>query len=104
MSQFNPFEGSSYTPPLNRQTILPLRAMPVSFVKAGERPKVEEKKSKKNKKKGGSGTGRNGYSYGSSMKINPETGRMMDMSLDEDWSLCDKDCGWCGHCAEDILY
>ncbi|KAF2269753.1 hypothetical protein CC78DRAFT_239172 [Lojkania enalia] len=20
----------------------------------------------------------------------------------EDWALCDKDCGWCGHCADNI--
>ena len=19
---------------------------------------------------------------------------------DQDWALCDKDCGWCGHCAD----
>ena len=36
----------------------------------------------------------------SQYKINPETGYMMDMMQDQDWSLCDKDCGWCGHCAE----
>ncbi|OAK96081.1 hypothetical protein IQ06DRAFT_309640 [Phaeosphaeriaceae sp. SRC1lsM3a] len=21
---------------------------------------------------------------------------------DEDWALCDKDCGWCGHCADSV--
>ena len=21
---------------------------------------------------------------------------------DQDWSLCDKDCGWCGHCCDNI--
>lgn len=37
-------------------------------------------------------------------KVNSLTGQMMDMQLDEDWALCDKDCGWCGHCAESYSY
>jgi hypothetical protein len=37
-------------------------------------------------------------------KVNGLTGQMMDMQLDEDWALCDKDCGWCGHCAESYSY
>ncbi|KAF1846090.1 uncharacterized protein K460DRAFT_377383 [Cucurbitaria berberidis CBS 394.84] len=23
---------------------------------------------------------------------------------DQDWGLCDKDCGWCGHCADGVDY
>jgi hypothetical protein len=23
---------------------------------------------------------------------------------DQDWALCDKECGWCGHCADSIGY
>jgi hypothetical protein len=23
---------------------------------------------------------------------------------DQDWALCDKDCGWCGHCADGVDY
>ena len=23
---------------------------------------------------------------------------------DQDWTLCDKDCGWCGHCADSVDY
>jgi hypothetical protein len=23
---------------------------------------------------------------------------------DQDWVLCDKDCGWCGHCADSVDY
>jgi hypothetical protein len=37
-------------------------------------------------------------------KVNTETGRIMDMIQDEDWALCDKDCGWCGHCADGYMY
>jgi hypothetical protein len=33
-------------------------------------------------------------------KANSVTGQMMNMQLVEDWALCDKDCAWCGHCAE----
>ncbi|KAF8850613.1 hypothetical protein BDZ45DRAFT_679673 [Acephala macrosclerotiorum] len=25
------------------------------------------------------------------------------MSQDQNWGLCDKDCGWCGHCGDGIL-
>lgn len=32
-------------------------------------------------------------------KLNGLIGQMMNFQLDEDWALCDKDCGWCGHCA-----
>jgi hypothetical protein len=37
-------------------------------------------------------------------KSNPNTGQMMNMQLDENWALCDKECGWCGHCADNILF
>ena len=23
-----------------------------------------------------------------------------DWDDNQDWALCDKDCGWCGHCAD----
>ena len=36
--------------------------------------------------------------------VNSITGQMMNMQLGEDWALCDKDCGWCGHCAESYGY
>jgi hypothetical protein len=35
-------------------------------------------------------------------KLNSNTGQMMDMHLDQNWGLCDKDCGWCGHCADNV--
>ena len=28
---------------------------------------------------------------------------MMDTYAEDNWALCDKDCGWCGHCAERIV-
>lgn len=37
-------------------------------------------------------------------KVDGITERLMDMDLDEDWTLCDKDCGWCGQCAESVVY
>jgi hypothetical protein len=40
----------------------------------------------------------------SSSKVNPNTGQMMNLLEDQDWALCDKDCGWCGHCAEGASY
>jgi hypothetical protein len=41
---------------------------------------------------------------GSSWKVNTNTRQMMDMLQDQDWALCDKDCGWCGHCGESVMY
>lgn len=35
-------------------------------------------------------------------KLNHITGQMMNMQLDQNWGLCDKECGWCGHCADDV--
>jgi len=32
-------------------------------------------------------------------KVDAETVLMMGMGQHQDWALCDKDCGWCGHCA-----
>lgn len=37
-------------------------------------------------------------------KFNSLTGQMMDMQLDQNWGLCDKDCAWCGHCVESYSY
>jgi hypothetical protein len=45
-----------------------------------------------------------GMGAAGSSKINSLTGQMMNVQLDEDWALCDKDCGWCGHCAESYVY
>ena len=36
--------------------------------------------------------------------LNSLIGQIIDMQLDEDWALCDKDYGWCGHCAEWYYY
>ena len=39
----------------------------------------------------------------SRFKINPSTRRMIDTNANEDWALCDKDCGWCEHCGKGVL-
>lgn len=70
-------------------------------VSSGEGTKKRRKK-KKNK-----GTGnmlKTGGDGGSSWKVNTNTRQMMDMLQDQDWALCDKDCGWCGHCGESVMY
>ncbi len=70
-----------------------------SFIAEGTKPKK-----KKNTRKGTSlqtGTGLAGHSI---FKVNPNTGRMMNMLEGQDWAVCDKDCGWCGHCAEGLSY
>jgi hypothetical protein len=38
-----------------------------------------------------------GRNHSSQWKLKPEIERMMDMSQGQHWSLCDKDCSWCGH-------
>jgi hypothetical protein len=67
----------------------------VNQVEKGSQKKKKSKKGAK-KKKGGAQTQRPPSlqrSLASQYKFNPETGHMMDMMQDEDWSLCDKDCG-----------
>jgi len=41
---------------------------------------------------------------GGDWKIYPNTGQMMNFLEDQDWALCDKDCGWCGHCNDGGRY
>jgi len=67
-----------------------------SFIAEGLKPK-KKKARKETSQKIGQG------SYSSS-EINPNTGQIMNLLEDQDWALCDKDCGWCGHCAEGALY
>ncbi|CZT43994.1 uncharacterized protein RSE6_04112 [Rhynchosporium secalis] len=38
------------------------------------------------------------------MEIFENTDYTMDMYGGYDWGLCDKDCGWCGHCADGVDY
>lgn len=67
-----------------------------SFIAEGTKPK------KKTTRKGASlNLGQGSYS---SSKVNPNTGQMMNLLEDQDWALCDKDCGWCGHCADGASY
>jgi hypothetical protein len=61
----------------------------MAFVREGQHKK---------KKKGHKGSA-NGQSYGlysGSGQWYPDVG--------DDHSLCDKDCGWCGHCADNVKY
>lgn len=64
---------------------------------------AEGSKSKKKKTRKGTSL-KIGQGSHSSSKINPNTGRIMNLLEDQNWALCDKDCGWCGHCAEGFLY
>ncbi|EWG44998.1 hypothetical protein FVEG_15769 [Fusarium verticillioides 7600] len=36
----------------------------------------------------------------SNLRVNEYGKPYMSGLDDEDWSLCDKDCAWCGHCAD----
>lgn len=83
--------------------------------------KNAETKEKKKKKTAGGGGGRGGggggegnnermrfnsssSSFGTytspQYQYNSGAGRMVDTWQAQDWSLCDKDCGWCGHCYD----
>lgn len=68
----------------------------IQFVKAGELigDNGREQKERIRTKKTGSGTGLQ-------LKV---TEYGMSSLGDEDWSLCDKDCGWCGHCADGVAF
>ena len=78
----------------------------IRFVAEGTqvKEKARNKNKKKNKNKNKSTKANlpevGPWGYDSSFKVNPNTGRTMDMFADQDWALCDKDCGWCGHCNE----
>lgn len=54
-------------------------------------------KSKKSKKRT-TGTASRGWGEGGGRSWSA------DMMEDQNWALCDKDCGWCGHCAEGVDY
>jgi len=67
-----------------------------SFLAEGTKPKNKKTKT---------GTSlKIGQGSHSSSQVNPNTGRMMDFLEDQDWALCDKDCGWCGHCGDGASY
>ena len=73
---------------------------PVTFVEAGTQSENSRKKKKKEKRGKGRSGSKRGYGGGGEygyMELNP---LIMDMDQDQNWGLCDKDCGWCGHCAE----
>ncbi|SCV58489.1 uncharacterized protein FFB14_15679 [Fusarium fujikuroi] len=75
------------------------RYPPIKFVKAGTSIKDIRRKWKGRKlTKNGSGTG----PEMPQLRVT-EYGKPYVSGLDdEDWSLCDKDCGWCGHCADGV--
>lgn len=78
------------------------RYPPIQFLRAGEliRDNGRKGKGRTRTKKTGSGTG----SELPQVRFT-EYGKMYVSGLgDEDWSLCDKDCGWCGHCADGVLF
>jgi hypothetical protein len=63
------------------------------------------KGTKKKRKKTGTGNiSKMGPGGGSTWKVNRNTGQTMDLLQDQDWALCDKECGWCGHCSEGVWY
>ncbi|KAI7085376.1 hypothetical protein KC356_g5917 [Hortaea werneckii] len=60
-----------------------LRLQPIDFVRQGAR-------SRKGK--------------GNYQSIKPRCdGPIAGMTAEQDWALCDKDCGWCGHCGDGVL-
>ncbi|KAG4432996.1 hypothetical protein IFR05_011511 [Cadophora sp. M221] len=73
------------------------------FVAEGTKPKKEKRKKKKTRK-GTSVQTETWQASHSIFKVNPNTGRTMNMLEGQDWAVCDKDCGWCGHCAEGLSY
>ncbi|CVK99389.1 uncharacterized protein FMAN_02231 [Fusarium mangiferae] len=75
------------------------RYPPIKFVKAGTSIKDIRRKWKGGKlTKNGNGTG----PEVPQLRFT-EYGKPYVSGLDdEDWSLCDKDCGWCGHCADGV--
>ncbi|KAK9445314.1 uncharacterized protein VB005_00423 [Metarhizium brunneum] len=74
-----------------------LRCWPVTFVKEGQAKEKKKKGTGKGKGKGNGSASHRSYGvYSGSGQWYSDVG--------DDHSLCDKDCGWCGHCAEGVLY
>jgi hypothetical protein len=69
------------------------------FVAEGAKKKSKKKKTKMTESRELQRIDR-GDDFG--WQVNVNTGRMMDLSEDQNWGLCDKDCGWCGHCTEGV--
>ena len=63
------------------------------FVKEGTSSKDPQKKKKKRQQQS------NSYSYTPYRSSAPSP---TDYSRGYDWGLCDKDCGWCGNCADNF--
>ncbi|MCJ1403151.1 hypothetical protein MMC11_006374 [Xylographa trunciseda] len=98
-----PFTSNGYVAPLHQYSSYRL-STPVTFVPAGQAPKTGTKSGqtpKPTRKSKGKGSG---WSTASRYQQNLETNYMMGMAQDQNWGLCDKDCAWCGHCAEACGY
>ncbi|KIW70933.1 hypothetical protein PV04_03161 [Phialophora macrospora] len=79
-----------------------LRNRPINFVKEGHAPEPRKKnQNKKQKQKQNSAPGHNSRDAPPPSHHDPFFSSFSDLFLPNlDWTLCDKDCGWCGHCYE----
>lgn len=97
-------KAAAFHAPGNASASRRIYSTPVAFVKEGSMPdKPKPKPKKKKSKKRATGTGGGPSSTSDPIwKVNPLTGNMMDMIENENYGLCDKDCGWCGHCMDGV--
>jgi hypothetical protein len=100
-TKFIPFAGGEPTTFLATGSDLPnskqiMAGVKKSFVAEGSKPK-KKKARKRSSQKIGQGSH-------ATWEVNQNTGHTMDLLEDQDWMLCDKDCGWCGHCADGFSY
>ncbi|RBQ74816.1 hypothetical protein FVER14953_20299 [Fusarium verticillioides] len=75
------------------------RYPPIQFVRAGESIKHN---GKKGKGRFGTKLTRGPVPEMPQLRVNEYGKPYMSGLDDEDWSLCDKDCAWCGHCADGV--
>jgi hypothetical protein len=86
-------------PSNNRPLPFSSRYPPIQFVRAGESIKHN---GKKGKRRFGTKLTRGTGPEVPQLRFN-EYGKPYVSGLDdEDWSLCDKDGAWCGHCADGV--
>lgn len=69
------------------------------FVAEGTKKKKQRKRGTGNIPKVNRGSGGE-----SGWKVNVNTGYTMNMLEEQNWGLCDKDCGWCGHCMDGVMF
>lgn len=111
-SLFVPFQGSTGHPPTKISSVQPSRnairrwGNSIQFVQESEKTIDTYSPARKtittpssNRRRGSQPKPKRNKPQ---FQLEPNTTQWMNMSEDLDWGLCDKECGWCGHCMDGV--